>query len=85
MRRFEGIMSEEEEEEYLNLTESFTYEEILDYWEQHPELLKETRAENIPVLDMTYEEYLKKGNDIPDYPVIKSGNICFFKTQSLYL
>lgn len=61
MRQFEGIMSEAEED-YYNLTESFTYEEIADYWEQHPELLKESTEQNIPVIDMTYEEFLKKYN-----------------------
>ena len=74
MRRFEGIMSEEEEE-YLNITESFTYEEILDYWEQHPELLKETTEENIPFIDMTEEEFLKKYNLVDMTSFFKSHGL----------
>ncbi len=74
MRQFEGIMSKADEEIY-NLTESFTYEELVDYWEQHPELLKETKKPNIPVLDMTYEEFLEKYNLVDMTDLFKSHGL----------
>ena len=74
MRRFEGIMSEAEED-YYNLTESFTYEEILDYWEQCPELLKESTDDNIPFIDMTEDEFLKKYNLVDMTPFFKSHGL----------
>ncbi len=74
MRQFEGIMSKADEEIY-NLTESFTYEELVDYWEQHPELLKETKEPNIPVLDMTYEEFLEKYNLVDMTDLFKSHGL----------
>ena len=74
MRRFEGIMTKAEEDDY-NLMESFTYEEIIDYWKQHPNHIERNGISNIPVIDMTYDEFLKK------YDLVDMTD--FFKSHGL--
>ena len=40
MRKFEGLISEERETE-LNATEGMSYDEIVEFYKSHPELLTE--------------------------------------------
>ncbi len=61
MRKYEGIMSEEEEH-YLDMIGNMTYEESIEFDKQHPEFNKENIVDlsNIPHLDLTAEEICEK-------------------------
>lgn len=63
MRKYEGLLSEEDEK-YLSMFDSMSYEEIIEYHKTHLNPLNESvqSVDDIPYLDMTVEELCEKYN-----------------------
>lgn len=58
MRRYEGLLTEEEEN-YLNVTKDMSYNELMEYRKTHPLLIKEGSAE-VQHMNMTADEICQK-------------------------
>lgn len=57
-RRYEGLISEERENR-LNMTEGMTYDEIVEFYQEHPEFFSETN-DQWKEIDLTPQEMCER-------------------------